>query len=353
MADDGQAILVVRGLGAATVSVGALSLAPEADVLFMLALVLAQRAGEWVSRSELRALIWPTATDESARHTLRQALYRLHKAGLVTEDRSDDIYLDPARVDSDLARILASDWPENAEPRDIEAAATILPGVAPRDQGALSEFVDSLRSRAAAQYRRAVLRRIAAVRREGRWREVEHWALMCLQADPLNEEATLARAESAAMVGAKHEALEVLDAYLKELGDRSRVIGLPARMLKRRISELADTSGRRVMATSAPFVGRHEQLARAQDALTDARGGSASALWLIGPAGIGKSRLMRELERASKMAGWTVVRGSAHPSYADRPFALMTDMLPGLLEAPGALGAAPHALSLMRQMGTV
>jgi hypothetical protein len=31
----------------------------------------------------------------------------------------------------------------------------------------------------------------------------------------------------------------------------------------------------------------------------------------------------------------------------------MTDMLPGLLEAPGALGAAPHALSLMRQMGTV
>ncbi|MHB1312548.1 MAG: ATP-binding protein [Gemmatimonadaceae bacterium] len=353
MADGGQAILVVRGLGAATVTVGALSLAPEADVLFMLALVLAQRAGERVSRAELRALIWPAACEESARHTLRQALYRLHKAGLVTEDRSEDIFLDPARVDSDLTRLLAGDWPEHAEPREIEAATTILPGVVFREQGALSGFIDSLRARAAAQYRRAVLRRIAATRREGRWREVEHWALMCLQADPLNEEATLARAESAAMVGAKHEALEVLEAYLKELGDRAKVIGLPARMLKRRISELADTSGRRVMATSAPFVGRHEQLARAQDALADARAGTASALWLIGPAGIGKSRLLRELERASKMAGWTVVRGGAHPSYADRPFALLTDMLPGLLDAPGALGAAPHALSLMRQMGTV
>ena len=353
MADDKQAILVVRGLGAATISVGALSLAPEADVLFMLALVLAQRAGERLGRSDLRALIWPAATEESARHTLRQALYRLHKAGLVTDDRSEDLCLDPACVDSDLTRILAADWPEHAEPREIEAAATVLPGVATREQGALHEFVESLRARAAAQYRRAVLRRIAAMRREGRWREVEHWALMCLQADPLNEEATCARAEAAAMVGAKHEALEVLDAYLRELGDRSRVIGLPVRMLKRRISEFADTTGRRVMATSAPFVGRHEQLARAQDALADARGGSASALWLIGPAGMGKSRLLRELDRASKMAGWTVVRGGAHPSYAERPFALLTDMLPGLLDAPGALGAAPHALSLMRQMGTV
>ena len=75
-AENEPVILVVRGLGAATVSVGALALAPESDVLFMLALVLAQRAGERVSRASLRALIWPGASEQSARHTLRQAAWK-------------------------------------------------------------------------------------------------------------------------------------------------------------------------------------------------------------------------------------------------------------------------------------
>lgn len=353
MDHDGHNQLILRGIGRSEIVIGTLTLVPDAGMLFPLALVLAQRAGERITRAELLEWLWPDASVASGRHSLRQGLYRLRKAGLVCDDRGDEILVDPAAIDSDLSAVLVAGWPESADSRVIESASAVLPGFSPVEGSALGEFTDQLRSRVSAQYRRATLHRIAASRREGRWRELEHWALMCLQADPLNEEATLARAEAAAMVGAKHQALEVLDAYLKELGDHSKVIGLPVRLLKRRISELTDTTGRRVMATSAPFVGRHEQLARVQDALAEARGGSATALWLVGPAGIGKSRLLKEIERASKMAGRTVVRGQAHPSYEDRPFALLTDMLPELLDAPGALGAAPHALSLMRQMGTV
>ena len=353
MDHDGHNQLILRGIGRSEIVIGSLTLVPDAGMLFPLALVLAQRAGERITRAELLEWLWPDASVASGRHSLRQGLYRLRKAGLVCDDRGDEIVVDPAAIDSDLSAVLVAGWPESAESRVIESASAVLPGFSPVEGSALGEFTEQLRSRVAAQYRRATLHRIAASRREGRWRELEHWALMCLQADPLNEEATLARAEAAAMVGAKHEAVEILETYLKELGEHSRVIGLPVRMLKRRISELTDTTGRRVMATSAPFVGRHEQLARVQDALAEARGGAATALWLVGPAGIGKSRLLKEIERASKMAGWTVVRGQAHPSYEDRPFALLTDMLPELLDAPGALGAAPHALSLMRQMGTV
>ncbi|HEY5492242.1 MAG TPA: AAA family ATPase [Gemmatimonadaceae bacterium] len=353
MDQDGRTQLVVRGLGRAEIVIGSLTLLPDAGMLFPLALVLAQRAGERITRTSLRDLIWPSATEKSSRHSLRQGLYRLHVAGLVHEDRGAEIVVSPVAVESDISEALLPGWPERADARIIESAATVLPGFAPIEGSALGEFTEQLRARVAAQYRRAVLHRIAAARREGRWREVGHWALMCLQADSLNEEATLARAEAEAMVGGKHEALEILDSYLRELGDRARIIGLPARMLRRRISELPDATGRRVAATSAPFVGRHDLLAAAQDTLTAARGGSATVLWLVGPAGIGKSRLLKEIERASKMAGWTVVSGDARPSFADRPFALLTDALPGLLEAPGALGAAPHALSLMRQMGTV
>lgn len=351
MDHDGAHLLVVRGLGRAEVTLGALSLVPEAGMLFPLALVLAQRAGERISRAELTELLWPGSDEAAGRHSLRQALYRLRKAGLRMDDDTDDVRVDPASVDSDLSDVLRHDWPYTAEPEVIERAASVLPGVLPPVASSLSDWIEQLRAQLSAQYRRATLHRIALARREGRWRDVDHWGLMCLQADPLNEEATLARAEATAMVGAKNAALEILDAYLREIGERAKVIGLPARLLKRRISELTDTTGRRVTATSAPFVGRHGLLARGQDVLAQARGGEAAVLWYVGPPGIGKSRLLREVARAARMAGWCAVLGGARPSYEDRPFALLTELLPQLLEAPGALGADPHALTLMRQMG--
>ncbi len=351
MGNDGAHLLVVRGLGRAEVTLGALSLVPDAGMLFPLALVLAQRAGERISRAELTDLFWSGSDDAANRHSLRQALYRLRKAGLRMDDDTDDVRVDPASVDSDLSGVLWHDWPYTAEPEAIERAASILPGVTPPEGSSLSDWLEQMRAQLSAQFRRATLHRIALARREGRWRDVEHWGLMCLQADPLNEEATLARAEATAMVGAKNAALEILDAYLREIGERAKVIGLPARLLKRRISELTDTTGRRVTATSAPFVGRHGLLARGQDALSQARGGEATVLWFVGPPGIGKSRLLREMARAARMAGWCAVLGGARPSYEERPFALLTELLPHLLEAPGALGADPNALTLMRQMG--
>ncbi|MHB1096861.1 MAG: AAA family ATPase [Gemmatimonadaceae bacterium] len=304
-----------------------------------------------MARAELTELLWPGSDDAAGRHSLRQALYRLRKAGLRLDDDTDDVRVDPAAVDSDLTGVLRHDWPYTAEPEAIERAASVLPGVTPPEGSSLSDWLEQLRAQLSAQYRRATLHRIGMARREGRWRDVEHWGLMCLQADPLNEEATLARAEATAMVGAKNAALEILDAYLREIGERAKVIGLPARLLKRRISELTDTTGRRVTATSAPFVGRHGLLARGQDALSQARGGEATVLWFVGPPGIGKSRLLREMARAARMAGWCAVLGGARPSYEERPFALLTELLPHLLEAPGALGADPNALTLMRQMG--
>src|SRR5665647_3718430 len=82
MDQDGRTQLVVRGLGRAEIVIGSLTLLPDAGMLFPLALVLAQRAGERITRASLRDLIWPSATEKSSRHSLRQGLYRLHVAGL-------------------------------------------------------------------------------------------------------------------------------------------------------------------------------------------------------------------------------------------------------------------------------
>src|SRR5512133_1562538 len=152
MDHDGAHLLVVRGLGRAEVTLGALSLVPDAGMLFPLALVLAQRAGERIARAELTELLWPGSDDAAGRHSLRQALYRLRKAGLRMDDDTDDVRVDPASVDSDLSGALRHDWPYTAEPEAIERAASILPGVTPPEGSALCDWLDQVRAQLSAQY---------------------------------------------------------------------------------------------------------------------------------------------------------------------------------------------------------
>ena len=102
-------------------------------------------------------------------------------------------------------------------------------------------------------------RHIARGRREGRWSDVETAARLCLATDPLNEEATLALAEAIAMGGSKADALRLLDAYIWELGDREKTIGLPAKLLRRRISD--QPSFRTQPSGEPPLVARADDLA--------------------------------------------------------------------------------------------
>jgi thioredoxin-like negative regulator of GroEL len=107
----------------------------------------------------------------------------------------------------------------------VLVAAQVLPGYAPPAPELYREWLVELLARIAAQYRRAVLRQIACARQEGRWAAVDAWARQCLAADPLNEDATLARAKAMAMAGAKTRAPATLDEYMRKLGPRGATGG--------------------------------------------------------------------------------------------------------------------------------
>jgi DNA-binding CsgD family transcriptional regulator len=77
----------------------------------------------------------------------------------------------------------------------------------------------------------------------------------------------------------------------------------------------------------AALVGRRQELGLVQRALDEAEQGDSRALGLRGEPGIGKSRLLSELQRSARERGHTVLAGRASELERDLPFALLVDAL--------------------------
>jgi DNA-binding CsgD family transcriptional regulator len=70
-----------------------------------------------------------------------------------------------------------------------------------------------------------------------------------------------------------------------------------------------DTSAVASRVSSTTFVGRHPELAELEAGLADAREGKASIAFVAGESGVGKTRLLSELERAARESGMRVLSG--------------------------------------------
>ena len=339
----------VRAIGTSELRVGRGKVKPDSAVLFALVLYLACNASQGVARARVLDLFWPGVAEVSRRHALRQLLYRLRRNGVSLALDGDELEIAAAEVDSDLSALLDTDWPETASAEAVIAAASVLPGYSPALPEQYLEWLDDLRSRIGAQYRRAVMRHLAAARDEGRWSDVDEWSRRCLAADPLNEEATLALAEAAAMSGSKTRALGILDEYLWELGPREKVIGLPAKVLKRRISEQPPGNVSRY-AGGTPLVGRAEETRRLNELLGGTLAGHRASVLLVGAPGIGKTALTQEIVDSALMRGWRSISARLQASDLHRPLAAFVDLFSVLLHLPGALGSAPASLTQLRRL---
>src|SRR3954453_2290309 len=80
-------------------------------------------------------------------------------------------------------------------------------------------------------------------------------------------------------------------------------------------------------APSPVLVGRDDLLALADRRLTATADGHGELLFLAGEAGIGKTRLLREIAARAAARGFTVVGAAAFPADADVAGGLITDAL--------------------------
>jgi len=107
------------------------------------------------------------------------------------------------------------------------------------------------------------------------------------------------------------------------------------------------------MPLASPLVGRRDELAAFDDALGDVEGGAARAVELVGPAGIGKTRLLAELAERAEGRGHLVLAGSGAELERDLPFWVFVDALDEYVE-----GIEPRRLERLdpatrRELGQV
>ena len=221
-----------------------------------------------------------------------------------------------------------------------------LPSYEARLSEALAEWLESRRAVVHSAVRRHLVTRIARARRSARWPEVDRLARRCLALDEMNEEAVIALAEATAVTGSRALAASILDKYLADLGPDAKLLGRPARELRRRLLDIQGDA----MELRGMFVGREVELATLTERLQLAVDGSGNAVVLWGPAGMGKTRLVFEFCRVATLRGITVVGVGCARDESAQPMSFFIQLMQTLIELPGALGASPDAVTQIRRL---
>lgn len=299
--------------------------------------------GKRVSRKALKELFFPGAGEEAAHHSLRQLVYRLRKIGAPIEGDASSLLLAVSAAAWDVEELLLKGM---ATDNHLAALSRgYLADFNPEHSPLFSRWLDEHRGVVCSKLRHVLLTQLHTERLNRRYDRAEQIARACLALDPLNEEATLVAAESLAMSGAKADAIALLDQYLEEVGPREHNLRLAPRVLRERISDYVVDSA---STDHALLIGRETELAVLERMFRESISGSWRACLVTGPSGIGKTRLLTEACGVAALSGHAVVRVRLHSHDQQRPFAVLRELGPALLDLPGALGASPEALSTVR-----
>ncbi len=259
-------------------------------------------------RERLAGLLWPESSEPNARKNLRQALWHLRKAigeahllvdtSSIAFDAASDFWLDISFLE------------DTADP-DLETEVSVYEGeLLP---GCYEDWVLLERDRLDASYERKMDRFLEQLLQEQRWTEVITWGERWIALGHVPETAFRALMMAHAATGelSKVEAAyqRCTDALEQEVGvdPSEETTQLYKSLLAGEQISLTSTSEQPVQAISArtqrvnlpaqptPFIGRVEELAEINRLFANTR-----LLTLIGPGGIGKTRLA--IRAADEMA---------------------------------------------------
>lgn len=341
----------VQALGAASILVGAERVDPSSDTMFALLLRIVYAPGHAVPRETLLRCMWPGHTDARKRANLRQALYKLRLLGVEAGLAGDMVMLDPAQVAPVFSLQRTVGRFDEDVTRGDEPFGAFLPGYS-TGWKEYEEWLNGLREQVHADVRRILVLQLSARRERADWTGADALARWLLQFDPLNEEATFTVAECMAINGSKVEAIALLDRYIGELGPNAGELRLSATLLRRRITEShrKERARGRGSAVDRHFIGREELMAELTLEMRRAKWGDGSATVLVGPPGMGKTRVGHELSTVAGIEGFRVVRVECRQSEQRRPFAFCLDLVAELMELPGAMACSPESMAVLRRM---
>lgn len=252
-----------------------------------------------VPRARAAGLLWDAEADSDARHRIRQLLVEIRSRCRGLIETTHDALLAPAEVVCDLAHF------EQALERGTlaEAAALAKRGFAQlaltgvpdsygdwRD-GVHASVVRRLKGRASAAWTRG--------RDHGDWRDARDAAeaLYCL--DPAGADAVEKVVEARARTGDLDLAESAYAAFMESQGAVASDAPIHE-IIRRGRSAWREPTGSRATEAATPFVGRADALRLARSHLEHVQSGQFGMLLIGGESGIGKTRLLRELQREAR-----------------------------------------------------
>ncbi|MEO8344196.1 MAG: tetratricopeptide repeat protein [Betaproteobacteria bacterium] len=257
---------------------------------FRLLAYLAVR-GEWVSRDELATFFWPDRTQDAARSNLRKLLQEARALALpqLEADRDSVRWT----VSTDVAEYRAA-----LGRGDTDAALALyrgqaLPGLEGGESEAFNTWLTVLRRRLHAAWRDAAL---AQLPHRGPAATLA-LAQRLLDDDPLDEDAMVAALDAHGEIGDSRGAADAFRRYAERLIEELGVE--PSARVRLAATRRATLATPQALAAEAPltaltFIGREGDLRELEALLANP---DCRALTVIGPGGMGKSRLAKQVAR--------------------------------------------------------
>ncbi len=313
---------------------------------------LALRPRARATRDDLLDLLWGDASRHDARSSLRQVLYQIRGAtdpDFLVGDEVLCLRREDLEVDADFFRLRHAQG-------ELEAAlhlyeADFLSNVSLTGAREFEAWADGLRQQLAAERRQLLRALIARATDAAAWAEGAHYAQLLIEADPGVLEPRLKLVELLALSG---DAIRASGAAAEARAFAESIEGEHLspdveQSLARALAPVVRTSP----AASPAFplhpemVGRAAEFRRVLDKWKQAREGRGRSALLTGEAGIGKTRLARELVTRIRRDRCLVLQAACYTLEQSNPLAPFLDLLRAAVGAPGLGGASPGCLAIL------
>lgn len=314
-----------------------------------LVVYLALTPGRRTSREFLLDLLWADLEPERARNALRQVLFHLRR--LLGDDAL------PGSEELTLARPIDSDrdaFLRLIERGELDAAleqygGEFLPAFGVPGGARFEQWADLERDRLRSAFLRSGELLVRRRLNESRFKEAQRIARRVRDDAPGSEPAWRLLLETT--VAARDFVAAALEAdALEQWAAGEEVILAPATtaaLAQARGASPGPEERHDEGGLVADLTGREREFSEITGAWEQVRAGRARHLHLVAPAGIGKTRLLRDATARLRAAGATVVELRGAPGDRDVPYALAADFAMAMASLPGAAGLAPASASAL------
>jgi dipeptidyl aminopeptidase/acylaminoacyl peptidase len=220
------------------------------------------------------------------------------------------------------------------------------------ETASFAEWVDEHRRRYAARFRAAVTQLAEDALAAGDTSRAVELARQLTAASPLDSDAAILEATALVAAGRRPEAIATLSVHAQrteaEFAARppSAVVTMLSRLMRQGPTIRGLREARTGAAAGAPFVGRDRELSQLIATWRRVQQGEGTSVVIVGPEGIGKTRLIDELiERVRSLGIARVFRGRESPHAGGIPYAGVADALRDAPSAPGVAGASQYLLA--------